>query len=321
MPLSEETLRLHSIIRPHSSSIIFEAIRKRTNFVHYTSAENALSILETRSVWMRNVRCMNDFSEVEHGVNLLNNFFDDPAQKDAFFSAVNSCHADVAEEAVELFNGWYPSIRSNTYITCISEHDPTEDELGRLSMWRAYRGGSVGVALVFNAESFFNESDALKAYSSPVSYLSDKDFQIDMINSINMINKNIDLLKNTNRSEFMNIVFMSIILRSICSKHQGFSEEREWRIFHSPDIHQKSPLVRSIETVAHIPQPIFKIPLKNIPEEGLTGIEIPELLNRVIIGPSEYPRAISDAFAETLAKRGVEDPASKIFISHIPIRD
>ena len=68
------------------------------------------------------------------------------------------------------------------------------------------------------------------------------------------------------------------------------------------------------------PQPIYKIPLQNVPEEGLVGVEIPELLERIIIGPTEYPLAIREAFETLLADAGVDDPASLIRVSDLPLR-
>ncbi len=40
-------------------------------FAHYTSAEVAVSILKNKSVWLRNASVMNDFNEIEHGLNCL----------------------------------------------------------------------------------------------------------------------------------------------------------------------------------------------------------------------------------------------------------
>src|SRR6266853_1802850 len=42
--------------------------------VHYTSAEAALSIIESKRIWMRNATCMTDYREVKHGFTILNKF-------------------------------------------------------------------------------------------------------------------------------------------------------------------------------------------------------------------------------------------------------
>ena len=75
-----------------------------------------------------------------------------------------------------------------------------------------------------------------------------------------------------------------------------------------------------IQVIAGTPQPICKIALKDIPDEGLTGIEIPALLDRIIIGPSTYPLAMLNAFRSVLREAGIPNPDAKIFPSNIPLR-
>jgi hypothetical protein len=79
-------------------------------------------------------------------------------------------------------------------------------------------------------------------------------------------------------------------------------------------------LRRDVEVVRGIPQPVYKIPLKNIPEEGFTGATIPELLDRVIIGPTDHSFAAYEAFVSLLNEAGVENANTKVFTSHIPLR-
>jgi hypothetical protein len=118
-------------------------------FVHYTSAEAALKIIASKRLWMRNTNCMADYREVQHGFEILNKFFSDKPKTDAFIKALDACVSGVAQEAITLFNTWWRDIRFNTFITSISEHDPTEDSHGRLSMWRAFGLNAARVAIVF----------------------------------------------------------------------------------------------------------------------------------------------------------------------------
>jgi hypothetical protein len=104
--------------------------RVRSNkgrFVHYTSAENALKIINTKFVWLRNTTCMTDYREVNHGFDALNRHFANANNKEAFVNALNECSASIAEEAIALFDQWLQSIRLQTYISSISEHDDRED--------------------------------------------------------------------------------------------------------------------------------------------------------------------------------------------------
>ena len=52
-------------------------------------------------------------------------------------------------------------------------------------------------------------------------------------------------------------------------------------------------LEQDVKIINGVPQIIYKIPLFNALEEGLDGIEIPQILDRIIIGPSEYASSSS----------------------------
>ena len=114
----------------------------RGRLVHYTTAEAALNIIRTKRFWMRNTNCMSDFSEVQHGFDILNSFFADKAKKESFTEALDGCIHGVASEAITAFDNSRRDIRFNSYIACLSEHQDSEDSNGRLSMWRAF-GGTV----------------------------------------------------------------------------------------------------------------------------------------------------------------------------------
>jgi hypothetical protein len=44
---------------------------QKQRFVHYTSADAAMSMIRNKEVWMRKASMMNDFSEVEYGIELI----------------------------------------------------------------------------------------------------------------------------------------------------------------------------------------------------------------------------------------------------------
>ena len=58
----ETLLRLEAIFMPHATkrrNVLYgNGTRDYARFVHYTSAEAALSIIRTKRVWMRNTTCM-----------------------------------------------------------------------------------------------------------------------------------------------------------------------------------------------------------------------------------------------------------------------
>ena len=79
-------------------------------------------------------------------------------------------------------------------------------------------------------------------------------------------------------------------------------------------------MIKEVTTINGIPQTVYKIPLLNIPEEGFLNAEIPELIDRIIIGPTQYPTAIAEAIEAQLVEAGVSDAGDRIVISDIPLR-
>lgn len=134
----------------------------------------------------------------------------------------------------------------------------------------------------------------------------------------NVINES-KFLQMQGRETIQRLVFNVFKFAAISIKHPGFEEEKEWRIVYSPTMEASSHLVEEIRAVNGVPQRIYKIPLKEIPEEGYEA-SIPKLIDRVIIGPNEYPVTLYKAFVGLLTDSGVAEPEKKVFLSNIPLR-
>jgi hypothetical protein len=106
----------------------------------------------------------------------------------------------------------------------------------------------------------------------------------------------------------------------LCTKHPAFKEEREWRIYYAPTFQPSNKIKKSIETVRGLPQPVCKISLTDSPQDGLIGMEIPALIDRIIVGPTEYPWVMAEAFMTLLSEAGVSDAPSRVAVSGIPLR-
>lgn len=315
---SEEDIKLYEIFHPYMFKKVMVAHRKNMRFVHYTRAESALSMLRNREVWMRKSSCMNDFMEVEHGLNCLVATYNGAVGK-KFQSNLEELFPGFCKEFQDLFNAWIPHFKQNTYLTSISEHADTEDRYGRLSMWRAY-GSGTGVCIVLNNRVLLEPSDALKAYTSPVAYLGDEESTKEFKFVSKNIKRNAELLFGVGRSTVLNWIFQMFKFAALCTKHPGFKEELEWRIVYSPTIENSEKLEKATVVLGGIPQQIYKIPLRNFPDEGFFGAEPSELVNRIIIGPTDYAPAMREAFIEALSNAGVESPAACVVISDIPLR-
>jgi hypothetical protein len=298
----------------------FSAVETQgTRFVHYTNADAAMGILRTQEVWMRKSSCMNDFMEVEHGLHCVLTAYNQSEHGKNFREALDRVFEGISKEIERYFNGWMSHFRTETYFVCFSEHESTEDTFGRLSMWRAY-GKNTGVAFVFKNAPFLTPSDALKAYTSPVAYLDDHRFGGEFKKITDKIQAEGDFIRSMGREAVIGVVFEMLRYAALCTKHPGFSEEKEWRIVYCPTYQKSEFLKKEIQVIGGTPQPIYKIPLKNISDEGLVGVEIPELLDRIIIGPTEYPSAMREAFTQLLMDAGVKEAGCKVFVSDIPVR-
>lgn len=297
-------------------------VNQNKRFVHYTSAEAAISILDDEKVWMRKSTCMNDFMEAEHGWECLQSIFDDKNEIGTYFCGLlDSIHVGISNEILGLINSWNPILRRDCYITCVSEHEDSEDGVGRLSMWRAYGKAKTGVALVLNPKAFLSESDALRAYTTPV-YYSTNDAFSDYFKKINHnIADNLHTIKELDRLTLTTHLFAMLRLVIHGTKHIGFAEEKEWRVIYCPQLDQSERIEKIIRTINGVPQPICTIPLKDVPDEDFLGASIPELLDRIIIGPTEYPSAVQEAFIDILTQKGVKDAHTKVVVSDIPLRE
>jgi hypothetical protein len=108
-----------------------------------------------------------------------------------------------------------------------------------------------------------------------------------------------------------------------CSKHEGFAEEREWRIIHHPAFQRQgaqSPLKTSIESFGGIPQIIYKFPIDASFAPEVSDLDFAAMFDRLIIGPTPTPWAMYEAFTRALTAAGVANAGNRVIASGIPLR-
>lgn len=76
--------------------------------------------------------------------------------------------------------------------------------------------------------------------------------------------------------------------------------------------HQKRVIIRGV------PQVIHSLSLEA--SNGIAGLNMSELLNHVLIGPTVFPIAVKEAFETLLREKGFSDVQGKMRISEIPLR-
>ncbi len=317
---SEAQDLLTSIFYPDHPEQLEQLKRGEIKFAQYTSAEAAASFISNGQAWLRNSLCMNDYSEIQHGLDCLIAAYhkkDDPRNKLKLL--LNDIFPGLPKKLEDRFNEWIPYFKTDTYITCLSEHPSAEDKYGRLSMWRAY-GGDQPVAVVLNTEVFTSETDLLHANIYPVSYLSPTKFNEKFFSISDRIEKHRDLIAGRHEDEIFSIVFELFRSYAVSIKHPGFAEEREWRVVYMPTFRASEHVKMEMETINGVPQEICKIPLKEFPEEGFIGASIPRLISRIIIGPNEDEIILQKSFIKLLENAGCNDACNMVHVSGIPLR-
>lgn len=308
--------KLYAIFFPDMHSRQLEIKAQGKKFVHYTSAKAGYSILENSEIWLRQPTCMNDFMEVLHGDILLKTSF---GTNQLFKNTLKHLDPELISTIQTSYSKISGIIKNDTYIFCLSEHENHEDTYGRLSMWRSY-GKSTGVAIVMNQEAFLKETDIFKSYTLPVSYLNQLEFQ-SLLDKIDQnISHEIDFIESLEREKLANVILSLFVLLAVSIKHPGFAEEKEWRIVHMPSITRCPLLINDRQIINEFPQNIIKFPITNNLERGIDYLDFNNLIDRIIIGPTEYSAPIHKAFVEVLQSKGVQNADKKVIISDIPLR-
>lgn len=317
--VSSGKYRIREIFYPYTDQRSRELLATDVPRVaYYTTAETGFQILRNKEFWLRNTATMNDFLEVEHGFECLKKSYRSESGE-LFQRSLEDIFPGAAARAVQRLDDWLPGIRQETFIACFSEHLSSEDSHGRLSMWRAY-GGRAGIALILKPDIMFAENDGIGVFAMPVAYWTQEEFEAEYVRIAERINSNAQYVSSLGSASIENIVFNMLRSAVLCTKHPGFAEEREWRVIASPQMFP-SPLLRaSVEVVRGVPQTVQKVSLRDYNEIGLDALEPKRLIDRIIVGPCEYPSVIARALYQLLLECGVDDPASRIAVSDIPLR-
>lgn len=107
------------------------------HFAYYTSATTGINILKGRHLWMRAAACMNDYREIDYGIQLLNHTIysaEERRQRIQKISQQLHWGSNMLESLLSDLNRNEQQYITHTYLACVSEHAPEEKGRGRLSM-------------------------------------------------------------------------------------------------------------------------------------------------------------------------------------------
>jgi hypothetical protein len=286
-------------------------------FAYYCSAKTAISMLEKGTFWMRIASAMNDWSEAQHGLNIVDRMqLGEPAH--TFKSALNDCHSGFFDDLVSNAVTWAPTLGQTTFITCVTEHDhkdPRETD-GKLSMWRAYgAGGGGAVALLLNPQ-VLRDTGFAGARFRKVHYSHDLGVQQRVVEIAQRILCEAPRLRVTPREKIWVHAQYLIADLILCTKHPGFREEIEWRLIADRNFAAIKPLIE-VETPRGHPEPVVKLRIAS----GNPPRQRAEWLDQIIIGPSPHQNQLRDALITKLTELGVHDAARRVRPSTIPYRE
>ena len=315
MEFDEATIKFNQIFQPGLIEESLAVVNEKKRFVYYTSADTAMKVIRNQELWFRNATVMNDYSEISYGLGLIRAVFSGQ-EGERFRTAVEDIFSGTIEKAEELLTGWERDWEFETYIACVSVHNPEEDQQGRLSMWRAYGD----TALVVNNSPMTAVTDLLAVFSIPVLYISEQGLSDYLSKITDAILINRTYLQGLGQETLVAYIHNMLFRFAIATKHPGFAEEKEWRLFYRPTERVSPGMTEETVVLGGVPQKIYKLHLANEPDKGLHGADIPSLLDRIIVGPTVFPYVSYQAFVGVLSDLGVKDAADKVVLSDIPLR-
>jgi len=296
-------------------------IETRPLLAHYTSIGVREKIMKTDEIWLSNPLFMNDLEEVRFGLQQGARLF---LHNESVAQACGTTNRVLLLRNAfsHYYNQFDQEHAFDTYVFCLSEHDPANTD-GLLSMWRGYGGHGNGAALVFNT-TFITRAEDTPLLLTRVHYDS-AERRIEWLNT--KLQKWCDILTNSSIPDdklhiAAYLFFQTIKFFALKSKHDGFREEREWRIIYMPERDpqgvwkDKFKLHYLIGARGVEPKLIFKI----APLDPLYMWTFSSILDKIILGPSLSSWLARRSIARMLETVGKAEFRQKVSASGIPLR-
>jgi hypothetical protein len=247
-----------------------------TTLYHYTTVAGFHGILSSGVLRATHIAYTNDAIENLHAYQLLLAVIGRWESK-TLDSSEGECveMIRIALEATTAFN------TVPIAIACFCESGD------QLSQWRAYGQGEGGIAIGFDAASLAFAVQHSKAYLAPVMYDESKQNATaeDLLRAF--VSEFFAVLgarhgdaRSANMDHWLQVLVGKATLLSAFLKHQGFAEEREWRLVRG---------IHSIEEISFIQKATHLSPTINL-EIGTPRPKKPAKLpvTEVIFGPGRY---------------------------------
>jgi len=291
-------------------------IQSLTHLEHYTSSEVAAQIIRNREFWFTNVAFMNDHSEITGGLKLIHDVLahiSDP------FRSVPGLWDDLPKYLV----GIAGQIVADTFALSLSGHDRASSD-GRLVMWRSYGADGKGACLVLKRQPIVDDRDI----DFPISWIpmtceTESDFRTRVRNALAAIDVRIHAqlqrIMMIPRETIHYHLAHGLVQLALGYKHIEFAYEREVRLIHHRKWTTPIPphMSYDAQVIRGVLRPIFKVKFVGYPDNGLPDSDMANVLERVIVGPSDTGVMQKQAFEFLLENQGIQAPVS---ICPIPYR-
>lgn len=269
---------------------------------HYTDYDGAKGIIENKSLWMTKLSYLNDKSELKLAIDLFR------ASANELVKRIEGDEKKglLVETAHQLQSFQETNI-------CVASFCENED---LLSQWRSYGNGGACVALGFNAKLLkgLSNKGLMNLWRCVYKPHEQKRIIDDLINilmrSYDVINSTRDTCEDWNKAKSdligsFNTTFLRV---APVIKNHHFHEEKEWRIITASKPYTDKNWFSRISN-NRVSQ-YYRL------DFGLLDKGVYELLDGIIIGPTEEPRLVSEAFMVLLYKAGYK--RKNIGYSQIP---
>ena len=219
---------------------------------HYCSLDGLLGILRYKCVWVSNYRFLNDYQEIDVGIGLIANGFNDIRRK---ISSVKKPE-EVLDKLKKSLNK-----TKNIFVASFSK------DVDLLSQWRAYANNGRGVCIGFDENS-------LKNLGYPVVDVTYK--KSELINAV------CELLMKCSKSNNWDNFELKLNLILASYKTKDFREENEKRIIILPD-YVKHTLNMSFRVSGNFVVPYFALDFTS---------QVPDIIKEIWIGPLQKDRDV-----------------------------
>ena len=298
------------------------AVDHRPKLAHYTSLQVLEEILKSNEIWLSNPLYMNDYREFSYGVQVGLELI---RQSDVLARVFRSdefrqqFYQQVEENNLKFLSHDLP----DTYVFCLSEHEQNDFD-GLLSMWRGYGGNGKGAALVFDTANV-NFLDQSQLMLEKVAYVSDSELRNRLHSKINEFAEllgQLDLIKIESIGTVVRRLFDGLTYFSLVHKHEGFREEKEWRLIYlrGRDYEKSMDCFFDYLNGPRGVEPKMKVPI--MPLDGVIGegVTLNSIIDSILVGPvgSNY---VSLRSISRMVGNHIPALADRVRSSQIPYRD